>query len=261
MAPTSPNQELVDSIVGAKSPSELHGSGGVDGLEPVPDGAFALMIGEERVLYWVNDLSKKSPSEKYRGYYCALLVVETAVVSKVLSSKQAWRLTKEFPCEEDGIRVEVAMMLFSRVSDVENYTKEVVDNLSELEQRELAWRIGVMNLFSTVSVDRKYWLDFTNHDERMCAQKLVELNRIEEGGNHLVHVEYRRVWNTPVVPGVGIQSEWEENVNNIPSDMGEMSLNYKTGGKHHTTMYESYKNEPFRKDMQKSCFGGGKLVF
>jgi hypothetical protein len=261
-APTSPNQAIANSILNAQSPSGVNGAeGGGEEEEPVPPGAFALMIGEERVLFWVNDLSMKMPSERYRGYYCALMAVETAVVSKVLSCKQAWRLVKEFPCEEDGIRVEVAMMLFSRVLDVENFTKEVVDNLTELEQRELAWRIGVLNLFSTVSVDRKYWLDFTNHDERGCLQKLVELNCIEEGGTHLVHVDYRRVWNAPVVPGVGIQSEWEENVDNIPSDMGEIVLKYKTGGKKHITMYESYVNEPFRKVMQKTCFGGGKVVF
>ena len=202
-----------------------------------------------------------SPSEKYRGYYCAMLAVETAVTSKVLSSKQVWQLVKEFPLEEDGIRVEVAMMLFDRVADIQNFTLEVVDNLSSLEQKELAWRMGVLNLFSATNVDRRYWLTFTNHDERRCLQKLVELNHIEEGGNHLVKVEYRRVWNSPVVPGVGIQSEWEEDTKNIPADMGEIVLNYKTGGKQHTTCYESFRNDNARRVMQKGCFAGGKVVF
>ena len=86
-----------------------------DPLGPMPQEVldrthFFLIFGERekerRVLYKFSDWGD-GPNNRYRGFYCALLAVETALAGKTLSAKQAWRLIEQFPPEEDGIRVEV----------------------------------------------------------------------------------------------------------------------------------------------------------
>ena len=108
--------------------------------EPLPEGGFTLQIGEEEVVYVQRDWSKSGPSSAYRGYYCGMLSVETAVTSKYLSAAQTASIISHFPADEDGIRVEVCLVLFGRVVDLENFPSSVVDALTVPEQRELAWR-------------------------------------------------------------------------------------------------------------------------
>ncbi|GMH80133.1 hypothetical protein TrST_g12153 [Triparma strigata] len=251
---------------GAEGEKRAGEKSGTDELElppePLPPNAFTLEIGEETVVYEMPDFIAMAPSDKYRGYYCGMMAVETAITSKYLSAEQAWEIVKMFPEEEDGIRVEMAMVLFSRVVDLENFGSEIVDKLTELEQRELNWRVGTSNLFNGVDIDRKYWIDLTCYDEREIFKKLIKLSLLEPNAMKFTHTEYRREWKTEVVPGLGVNEKWLEDVDNVPTDMGELCFVYKTGGKTHMNgFYESNANVEARKELKGTCFVGSKTVF
>jgi hypothetical protein len=177
--------------------------------------------------YYHSDFTH-GPSPRYRGFYCALLSVETAITSKVLSAKQAWRIIGAFPADEDGIRVEAAAILFSKCVDVENFVVEVIDKLSTEEQQEAVWRIGNSNLFSPLNPDRHYWIDMTQYDDREILVKLVRLSVIEDGIN-IRKCTNRRNWCSDPVPGLGIQEDWEADPNCIPGE-GMVDFRYVTGG-------------------------------
>ncbi|GMH75764.1 hypothetical protein TL16_g06867 [Triparma laevis f. inornata] len=218
--------------------------------------------GEKGVVYVMPHFTTMAPSDRYRGFYCGMMAVETAITSKYLRAKQAWEIVKLFPEEEDGIRVEMAMVLFSRVVDIDKFGAEILDKLTELEQRELNWRLGISNLFNGVDIDRKYWIDLTCYDEREIFMKLIKLSLVEPNAMKFSYIEYRREWKTEIVPGLGINEKWLEDVDNVPNDMGELCFVYKTGGKTHMNgFYESNANNEARKELRAGCFAGSKRVF
>jgi len=152
---------------------------------------FRLQIGDEKVVYELPDHST-GPSELYKKCWCKLMAIETIICSKYFSAKQAKQIIEGFP-EEDGIRIEIMMVLFSRVVDVENFAKEIIDKSKTNKDRmEAVWRIGQLTLFNPREIDRHYEFDLSIWEDHELVKKLIQISLLEEGDRHICNVKYKR---------------------------------------------------------------------
>ena len=82
-----------------------------------------------------------------------------------------------------GHLAEFAVILFSRMVDIENFRMIMDEFLTREERDEVVDRLGWLNVFDPVFIDREYVLDLSVRDHWTLAFILVDLANIEPGEN------------------------------------------------------------------------------
>lgn len=96
-------------------------------------------------------------------------------------------------------RVELVILLFSRVLDVHNMDL-VFAELSPYEVACIYCRMGILNFFNPLKPEGSICLDLSKHDERIVAKILAFLSTIEPGENWLEE-SFRWEYTSVPVPG------------------------------------------------------------
>ncbi|KAJ1445896.1 hypothetical protein M885DRAFT_625757 [Pelagophyceae sp. CCMP2097] len=151
-----------------------------------------------------------NPTAEFRASWRVVCAIQANVGRRCVSAAQVGDVLQRFPPAGGAARVALLCALFSRVIDLEAL-HAVVDALAPEEQLEAAHRLGCLNLFNAVAVDRAYILSLQIFDERQMATLLVKLAVLEPGENW-VDERFRRKESMPWVPGWQLPAEWEESV-------------------------------------------------
>lgn len=170
-----------------------------------------------------------SPSEAYRQGALCLRMLKANMGQFYFSVAQVHELVNSFP-QYEFLRIELILAVFSRITDLENFAT-VVDSLTPEEQAECVYRLGIMNCYNPIQVDRVYRLSLDSHDERQMAVVLVKLAIVQPGENwvgaltlqlsSLGHLSLivqvgerftRRVDSLEWIPGWELPKEWEDEV-------------------------------------------------
>ena len=83
----------------------------------------------------------------------------------------------------------------------------VVDSLEPEELQECCHRLGFLNLFTALTVDRNYKINLKVPDERKMAAVLTRLAVVEPGENW-VEAKFQRKETMPSIPGWQLPAEW-----------------------------------------------------
>ncbi len=174
------------------------------------------------------------PPASYKFVYYKLLELHSTTTSLYFSATQAAKIVKMFPAD-DFCRVEAALILFSRIFNVERF-HEILDELSPMERDEVFHRVGVMNCMSSYYPERALRdLDLRAYDNRQIAKVFVKL-AIDEPGENMVNVAFRWSPEDPFIPGYSIPLCWQYDDGEDPEkpgmagirQVGNLSIEYRT---------------------------------
>lgn len=126
-----------------------------------------------------------NPSEAYRQGILCLQKLKANMGQFFFSAAQVRALVDSFP-QHDFLRVQLILAFFCRITDLDEFAT-VVDSLTSEEREECLHRIGIMNCYNAMQVDRVYSLSLSSHDERQMAVVLVKL-AIEQPGENWVGI-------------------------------------------------------------------------
>jgi hypothetical protein len=137
-------------------------------------------------------LQRGSVSAKFdvsleEGYFsaesiCANIVqyLEATLASRWVTARQVaqllelFRIGKAAKTSYGTYRVELLVVLFSRILDLHNF-EQVMSVLSPSERASVLCRIGCLNIFNPLKIDGSYELDVGRWDERHLAKMFVHL--------------------------------------------------------------------------------------
>ena len=137
-----------------------------------------------------------------------------------ISTDMLCELLQHFPSQPTGIRVEVAVVLFAHVVDLENYWTTLSNHLTREEQTMLASRLGWLNVWNPLHADQCYWtLELKEHDHRVIADVLMIFSRLEPGENWIGETFEDKAFE--------LTNFWEKNLPNT----GTLSLFYTSSPK------------------------------
>ncbi|CAM9513078.1 unnamed protein product, partial [Phaeothamnion confervicola] len=145
------------------------------------------------------------PSPAYERAFRKRLELEVALCSCSLTTDQLAAVLRRFPAVF-LTRAEVIIALSHRISDRERLCL-LVDALRPDEQREVEYRLGLLNVMNPLFPDRYYRLDLSVWDEREMAKMLVRLAMTEPGENWTDETYERRVELGPI-PGWELPLDW-----------------------------------------------------
>jgi len=139
-----------------------------------------------------------------------LFALREAVATATFTAQQAAYIVRCFPKELPSVQTEVAVALFGRILDLENFNKvqvqycltvcvfftkhcratqysrtpsQVTQELGSSDRQALIHRLGVLNTMNPLKPDGPWCLRLTASDERIMASILVKLAVAEVGEN------------------------------------------------------------------------------
>jgi hypothetical protein len=157
----------------------------------------------------------------------ALLWIQIAICSKWLTVTEALVLVNTFPKEHPELkcRLEVAVYVFSRIIDLEHFER-IQDQLTAEDNSELIERVGHMNLFNPLSVDRHHKLKLTIPEQRKVATALVHMGQSEPGENWLNETFGWDTMGESSIPGWCLPLHWTEREGDNSPSKGLLTLTY-----------------------------------
>ena len=123
-------------------------------------------------------------------------------------------------------RVELVVLLFSRVVDVHNFDL-VWEQLKNQEIACINCRLGVLNFFNPLKIEGCYSLDISRYEERVVAKILAILSTVEPGENW-INESFRWEYFAECIPGWELTKSWLKE-ENMPR-RGYLYLEYYSGG-------------------------------
>ena len=154
---------------------------------------------------FVDEESTDTPAPAFMVVYWKLLQLRVSTISVYLTTEQALWMIKKFPAE-DMARVQAAVILFSRIVDLDNFMR-ISENLTRAEELELYHRLGVLNVSNPMNPDRYYELDLRSWEQREACKMLCTL-AVEEPGENWIGEEYRwSLYDAPVA-GWELPASW-----------------------------------------------------
>jgi hypothetical protein len=123
-------------------------------------------------------------------------------------------------------RVEVVVLLFCRVVDVQNFDL-VWERLTPQEIACIYCRLGMLNFFNPLKLEGCYSLDVSRYEERVVAKMLAAISTVEPGENWLEET-FRWEYFAECIPGWELTKSWLKD-ENMPH-RGYLYLEYYSGG-------------------------------
>jgi hypothetical protein len=123
-------------------------------------------------------------------------------------------------------RVEVVVVLFCRVVDVQNFDL-VWEQLNTQEIACIHCRLGMLNFFNPLKLEGCYSLDISRYEERVIAKMLAVLSTVEAGENW-INETFRWEYFAECIPGWELTRSWLRD-ENMPH-RGYLYLEYYSGG-------------------------------
>eukprot|EP01045_Picozoa_sp_COSAG04_P014371 COSAG04_NODE_1073_length_8449_cov_17.855090_2_plen_709_part_00 len=133
-----------------------------------------------------------------------LLMLRRSTNECYFSAAQTRAIMAEVPA---AAKVEALIILFSRITDIENHAAHELLSAEEMVQYKR--RVGVANIFNPFKADVRYDLDLRVRDERAVAKLLVEMTA-EKGENWVDETyngnpfEMGAHWVTDGPPNIGM---------------------------------------------------------
>ena len=158
-----------------------------------------------------GDKGKKivNPPSECRAAYPKLLQLEITAYAKWFTAAQALALWRAFPAA-GFMRLEVLFVLWARIVDLDN-VYQIVAQMPYDEEKELRFRLGLMNVGNPLHPDRKFELNLCIYEEREMAKVLVAL-AVAEPGENWKDERYKRDSTKEWIPGWELPKEWETEV-------------------------------------------------
>lgn len=169
-------------------------------------------------------LQMMNPSAEYCRAADLLSILKVNIGHTYFCAAQIQELVRKFP-RISFIRVELILATFSRCVDLENFARIIDESLSQEEGAECIHRLGAMNVFNSLHVDRVYRLSLSVHDERQMAKVLVKL-AVAEPGENWVEEKFKRKESHDWMPGWELPKDWGIEVVNY----GHLELRYVSTG-------------------------------
>lgn len=120
--------------------------------------------------------------EKKETTHSRLVLVRNALHGKWVRTMECESILKKLREAGEDL-VEFTVILFSRVVDIENFRAIFDKFLTREERDDFVDRVGWLNIFDPVFVDREYVLDLSLKDHWTLAFMLCDLANIEPGEN------------------------------------------------------------------------------
>ena len=175
-------------------------------------------------------LTKKMPSTKQQAE-SMLFEALHACSCRWFTARQGETLIMRSPLKDAQIadfewRTELAVLLFNRTVDMENYGL-VLGKLNPAEAAKVIHRIGWLNLFNPLRPDGHYELMLNRPDERQLCKLLVHMSLAEGGGRWK---KQRLSWNRAAedIPAWSLNEVWFQEAG-IPTK-GCVSFEYVSDG-------------------------------
>ena len=149
------------------------------------------------------------------------------------STEQVIQFLQYFP-KECYLRIQLLMIVFSRITDLENFDHIFDKILTDDERREALHRFGVMNLLDPMKVDRTWALDLRRMEHREMCKVLIAL-AVAEPGENWVDESYRWAKYDDCVPGWVLPASWalddqDNDGDGGPRRHGWICLRYRSEG-------------------------------
>lgn len=164
-----------------------------------------------------------NPPAGYRDGIHSLGVLKANIGHSYFTADQALQLVSKLPAIA-ALRVEAVLTIFDRLLDLHNLCK-VLDALTEEEHKECVHRLGPLNVYSPMDVDRVYSMNLKVYDERHMAAALVTL-AVAEPGENWIDEKFKRKESMPWLPGWELPKEWEDDI----ADYGILEARYSSTG-------------------------------
>lgn len=169
--------------------------------------------------------------------YMKLILLQVQLPGNFFSVQQVIDMLFYFP-ETDYLRVQLLLIFFGRLTDLENLYR-ILDELFTIDERVEAYhRLGILNCIDPIRPDRFYRLDLRRWDHREMTKLLVKLASAEPGDNW-EDPQYRWGKYDEAVPGWQLPAPWTlpdvldertGEVLNGPRNSGWMTLKYTSTG-------------------------------
>lgn len=192
----------------------------------------------------------------YPFAYRKLLELQVQMVGLTLTAEQAAQLVAYFP-PVAFLRVSVFLTLFGSIVDFDHMPLIIDGVLDDNERLEVIHRLGVLNIYDSMSPNRAYRLDLRRWDHREFTKILIQLAMVEPGDNwinqmyrwsryddHVAGWELPQTWTSPDDGGIG-----------GPRTFGWLQLTYSSTGP------GCQPNNNCRRALRKRLLAGLKPLF
>jgi len=250
------NSALRTTIVAGNKPVKLRPLQLAHGLNPTPEGSEAaeemgMMAGRKKRKHITKELSfeekevldkqkqeidnapkklKIPPKAKALRLFSSLIDVFQRVwlrcrhLSLILQHFTAGAINRT--ADFGSYRVEVVVVLFCRVIDVQNFDL-VWEHLHPQEIACIYCRLGMLNFFNPLKLEGCYCLDISRYEERTIAKMLAVMSTVEAGENW-INETFRWEYFAECIPGWELTKSWLRD-ENMPH-RGYLYLEYYSGG-------------------------------
>ena len=103
-------------------------------------------------------------------------------------------------------KVDVALDMFTRIADIENYDI-VLAAMSPEERAKVTHRLGLLNYLNPHRMDLNFCLHLRQREDRIAMKMIIHMSVIEPGEN-VVDETFRWDRLTEVMPGWEIKQTW-----------------------------------------------------
>eukprot|EP01035_Chromulina_nebulosa_P018847 gene18847-24632_t len=200
---------------------------------------------------------KPSMPPFYPIAYRKLLELQVLLPSIYLSVDQVIRLLKCFPIE-GYLRVQVFQSVFSHIVDLKNIYLIIEELFTLDEYEEACHRMGILNLFDPMRVDRFYALDLRRREYREWCKILIQLAIVEPGENWVDESYRYGRYDDPIsgwiLPNTWTQPDSDNYGEGGPRHFGWLTLTYRSEG------FGCAPNIPLRQQLRKKTLIGFKRI-
>jgi len=102
----------------------------------------------------------------------------------IMTCLQLRFLLSKLPSNVAGCRDECTISCFSLIIDPENFECQVLSLLTTRERDTIIHRLGCLNVWTPIWMDRQYILNLAMNDQRKLAEHLIVLGKQEDGDRH-----------------------------------------------------------------------------
>ncbi|CAM9445420.1 unnamed protein product, partial [Phaeothamnion confervicola] len=208
------------------------GGGGAEANEGLGDTELRAGLGERQRPAWGTPLLWREHSirpyqmDDYIAALARIVDLQVQGLQQWFSIEQAKALVACFP-RADFLRVAAAMAIFDRIRDLPSRDM-LLDILTPLEEAELLWRLGPLNIYNPRRPDRTYDLDLCSREDREMCKVLVAL-AVSEPGENWKGEMFRWSHTQRPIPGWELPMSWtspDDGRNGGPRRFGRLTLTY-----------------------------------
>lgn len=197
----------------------------------------AANVDEDGVMHTHREFKLADKPDKYAFpaiypfAYRKLLQLQVLMLGITLTAEQVAQIVAYFPSAA-FLRVSVFLTLFGSIVDFDRMSLITDGVFDDNERLEVMHRIGVLNLYDSLSPNRAYRLDLRRWDHREFVKILIQLAMVEPGDNwvdqmyrwsrfdeHVAGWELPQTWTSPDDGGIG-----------GPRNFGWLQLTYSSTG-------------------------------